>query len=164
MWRGPNGAWWIQTVGWKEMMYVLWCAFCVCLFKSKKVLLFCNWLSSCAHVLVALCEAAIVLQRKSINLFKDAATGPVLSLTTNHMCLSHSLDFGICIQWSGCRNCFWLCLLLLSTLCPCRFLFHTQVMIPARSYYRLSNLAITSVDRYCLYIIIHNSMLHKTWL
>ena len=50
------------------------------------------------HVLVVLYEAAIVLQIKSINLFRDAATGPVLSLTTNHMCLSCFLDFGICIQ------------------------------------------------------------------
>ena len=41
-----------------------------------------------------MCEAAIVLQSKSIKLFSDVATGPNLSLTTDHMYLSHSLDFG----------------------------------------------------------------------
>ena len=132
-------------------------------FKGEKGLLFCNWLSRCAHILVVLYEAAIVLQSKPINQFKGAATGPILSLTTNHMCLLHTLDFGICIQWSGCRNCFWLYLLLLLTLCLCRFPFHTQVMIPIRPYYRLSSLAITSVDACCLYIIIHNSMSCRTW-
>ena len=71
----------------------------------------------------------------------DVATGPKPSLTTDHMSLSHSLDFGG-VQWSGCRNCSRLNLLLLSTLHPCRFLFHMQVMLLARSYYRLSSLAI----------------------
>ena len=42
-----------------------------------------------------LCEVAIVLQSKSINLFRDAATGPILSLTTNHMYLLCSLDSGM---------------------------------------------------------------------
>ena len=41
---------------------------------------------SYAHVVVVLCEVAIVLQSKSIKLFRDSATGPNLSLTTAHMC------------------------------------------------------------------------------
>ena len=133
-------------------------------FKGEKVLLFCNWLSRCAHVLVVLYEVAIVLQSKSINLFRDAATGQILSLATNHMCLLCSLDFGICIQWSGCMNCFWLYFLLLLILHPCRFSFHMQAMILMRYYYRLSNLDVSCVDGCCLYIIIHNSMSHRTWL
>ena len=167
MWSSLNGAWWIQFGGQKEVMHVLWsmdmCLLWV-LLQRQNVLLFCNWLCGDAHVLVMLCEAAIVLQSQSISLFKDAVIGPILSLTTNHMCLSHCLDFGICIQWSGCRNCFLLCLLLLLTLHPCRFPFNTQVMILTRSYYRLSSLAIVSVDGCCLYIIIHNSMSCRIWL
>ena len=92
-WRNPNGAWWIQAGGQKEVMHVLWsvgaCILHV-LLQRQKVLLFCNWLSSCAHVLVVLCEVAIVLQKKSINLFRDIATGPILSLTTNHMFMTLS--------------------------------------------------------------------------
>ena len=57
-----------------------------------------NWPSRCAHVVVALYEMAIVLQSKSINLFRDAVTGPNLSLTRDHMYLLHSLDFGIFSQ------------------------------------------------------------------
>ena len=48
-------------------------------------------------MVVVLCEVAIVLQNKSIKPFKDTATGPNLNLTTDHMYLSCSLDFG-CIQ------------------------------------------------------------------
>ena len=168
-WRDLNGAWWIQSGGQKEVIHVLWSmsTWLLCmLLQRQKLVLFCNWLLSCTHVLVVLCEAAIVLQSKSINLFRDAATGPILSLTTNHVCLSCALDFdfGICIQWSRCRNCFWLCLLLLLTLCPCRLPFHTQVMIPTRPCYRLASLAVASVDGCCLYIIIHNSMSCRAWL
>ena len=135
-----------------------------CFFKGKKVLLFCNWRSRCAHVLFVLCEVAIVLQSKSINLFRNAATGTILSMTINHMCLSHSLDFGSYAQWSRCRNFFWLCLLLLLTVYPCRFLFHMQVMILVKSYYRLFSLAVASVDGCYLYIIIYNSISCRTWL
>ena len=167
VWRSPNGAWWIQPDGQKEVMHILWslvgCHLHV-LLQRWKVLLFFDWLSHCAHVLVALCEADIVLQCKSINLFRDAVTGPILSLTTSHVHSSCSLDFGISIQWSGCRKCFWLCLLLLLTLCLCKFLFHTQFMILMWSYYRVSSLAIASVDGCCLYIIIHNSMSYRSWL
>ena len=67
VWRGSNGAWCIQTVVQKEVMHVLW-SVGVCLLHMHlqrwKVLLFCNWLSTCAHGLVVLCEAAIVLQSK----------------------------------------------------------------------------------------------------
>ena len=128
------------------------CAICTCFFKGKRVIVF-KWLSV---VYMVVCEAAIVLQSKSIKLLSNVATGPNLSLTTDHMCLLHSLDFG-CIQWSRCRNCFRQYLLLLSTLHPCRFPIHMQDMILMRSYYRLS------VDGCCLYIIIHKSISHRAW-
>ena len=70
----------------------------VCASSKVKVAIVHNQLLSCAHVPVVFCEVAIVLQSNSINLFRDTATGPILGLTTNHMCLLHSLDFGICIQ------------------------------------------------------------------
>ena len=63
--------------------------------QGNKVVVF-KWLSV-VHMVV--CEVAIILQSKSIKLFRDAATGPNLSLTTDHMCLLHSQDFG-CIQCS----------------------------------------------------------------
>ena len=66
---------------------------CVCFFKGNSVIVF-KWLSV-VHMVV--CEVAIVLQSKYIKLFRDAATGPNLSLTTDHMCLSCFLDFD-CIQ------------------------------------------------------------------
>ena len=106
-------------------------------------------------------KSAIALQSKYIKLFRDVATVP--SLTTDHMFLPHSLNFGG-VQWSGCRNCSRLNLLLLLTLHPCRFPFYMQVMILMRSYYRLSSLAVTSVDGCCLYIIIQNSISCRTSL
>ena len=138
------------------------CPICACLFKGDSVTGL--WLTiSCAHVVVVPCEAAIVLQSNSINLSiysRNAATGPTLSLTTDHMYLLCSLDFGMFIQWSGCKNCF----LVLLTLDLCRFPFHTQDTVLVRSYYRLSSLAVASVDGFCLYIIIHNSISYRSWL
>ena len=130
---------------WSVSLDLLLCAICTCIFKGGNNNLY-KWVSV---VHLVMCEAAIVLQSKFIKLFRDVATGPNLSLTTDHIFLSHSLDFGH-IQWSKCRNCSRLNLLLLLTLHPCRFPFHIQVMILARSYYRLSSLAITSVDGCCL--------------
>ena len=144
---------------WHVSIDLLACDICACLFKGESVIVF-KWLSL-VHLLI--CEVAAVLQSNSIKLFRYTATGPNLSLTTDHMCLSCSLDFSF-VQWSGCRNCFWLYVLLLLTLHPCRFPFHMQNMILMRSYYRLSSLAITSVDGCCLYISIHNSILCRTWL
>ena len=97
---------------WCVSIDLLVCAMCTCIFKGETVNVS-KWLSV---VHLVMCEAAIVLQSMSIKLFRDVATGPTLSLTVDHMCLSCSLDFGS-IQWSRCRNCFRLCLLLLSTLC-----------------------------------------------
>ena len=158
-----NGSKWCLMVPirskWHISIDLLAHAICTCFFKGEGVIVF-KWLSV-VHMLV--CGVAIVLQSKSINLFRDAATGPNLSVTKDPMCILHSLDFG-CIQWSRCRNCFWLYLLLLSTLCLCRFPFHMQDMILVRSYYRLSSLTIASVDGCCLYIIIHNSMSQRTRL
>ena len=63
---------------------------CTCIFKGEKIIV-CKWVSV---VHLVMCEVAIVLQSKSINLFRGGATGPNLSHTTDHMFLMHSLDFG----------------------------------------------------------------------
>ena len=65
-------------------------AICTCLFKGKIVIVL-EWLSV-VHMVV--CEVATVLQSKSIKLLRDSATGPNLGVTTEHMCLSHSLESG----------------------------------------------------------------------
>ena len=157
---GPNDAWWVQSQVSNAYPLICWhVPYAHASSKVRSVIVF-KWLSV-VHMVE--CEAAIVLQSKPIKLFRDVATGPNLSLTTDHMCLLHSLDFG-CIQWSRCRKCFCLYLLLLLTVHPWRFPFHTQDMILARSYHRLSSFAIVSVDGCCHYIIIHNSILHRTWL
>ena len=65
-------------------------AICTCIFKGGIVIVF-KWLSV---VYLVMCEAAILLQSKSIKLFRDVATDLNLSLTTDHMFLSCSLDFG----------------------------------------------------------------------
>ena len=137
-------------------------AICTCYFKGDSVIVY-KIVISCAHAVVVVFEAAIVLQNKSIKLFRDATTGPNLNLTIDHMCLLHSLDFG-CIQRSRCRNCFWLCLKLLLTLHWYRFSFHMHDMILARSYYRLFSHAVASVDGWCLYIIINHSISCRTSL
>ena len=124
---------------WCVSLDLLACAICMCIFKGETVTVY-KWLSL---VHLVMCEVAIVPQSKSIKLFRDVTTGPNLSLTADHIFLSHSLDFGG-VQWSRCRNCSRFNLLFLLTLCPCRFPFHTQVMILLRSYYRLSSLAIAS--------------------
>ena len=155
-WIGPNDAWWIKLKVSGAYLLIFWCMPYVHV-SSKVAMLLC--LNGYQQYTWWCVESAIVLQSKYIKLFRDVATGPNLSLT----CLSCSLNFGG-IQWSWCWNCFWLYLLLMLTLCPCRFPFHTQDIILARSYYRLSNLAVTSVDGCCLYIIIHNSISHRTWL
>ena len=69
---------------------LLACAICMCIFKGERV-------SACRWVLVVhlvMCEVAIILQSKNIKLFRDVATGPNLRLTTDHMFLLCSLDFG----------------------------------------------------------------------
>ena len=134
-------------------------AICACNFKDERAIVY----KRVSVVYLVMCEVAIVLQSKSIKLFRNVATGPNLSLTTDHIFLSCFLDFGG-MQCPGCKTCFRLYLLLLSTLHPCRFLFHMQVMILMRSYYRLSRLAIASVDGCYLYIIIHNSISCRTCL
>ena len=115
---------------WHMSIDLLVHAICAFIFKGERFVVF-KWL---AMIQLVKCEVATALQSKSIKLFRDVFTGPNLSLTTDHMFLLHSLDFGG-IQWSGCRKCFRLYLLLLLTLCPCRFPFHMQVMILMRSYY-----------------------------
>ena len=58
---------------------------------SKVMVIVFKWLSM-VHLMM--CEVAIVLQSKSIKLFSDVATVPNLSLTTDHMFVLCSLDFG----------------------------------------------------------------------
>ena len=74
---------------WCSSIELLDHAICACFFKGESVIVV-KWLSV-VHMVV--CEVAIVLQSKSIKLFRDTATGPNLSLTTDHMCLLHFLDF-----------------------------------------------------------------------
>ena len=66
---------------------LLVCALCACIFKDESVNVY-KWLS------VVMCEVAIVLHSKTIKLFGDVSSGPNLSLTADHLFLSHSLDFG----------------------------------------------------------------------
>ena len=59
-------------------------------FKGERVIVY-KWV---LVVQLLMSEAAIVLHNKSTKLFRDVATGPNLSLTTDHIFLMHSLDFG----------------------------------------------------------------------
>ena len=68
--------------------------------------------------------------------------------------LMHSWDLGFRGQWSGYRNSFCQSRLLTVTLWPCSLMFNVQVMILAGSS-GFFNSAYMSVDRCCLYIIIH---------
>ena len=108
----PN--WWTEVSDACPLIYG--CMPSVCTFSKVKVLLFFDWLSV-VHMLWLCCVKHLLSFTVSLSIcFRDVATGPNLSLTTDHMYLSCSLDIGMFIQWSRCRNCFWLCLLLLSTL------------------------------------------------
>ena len=81
---------------WSVSFDLLVHAICMCFFKGGSIILLLT--ISCAYVVIVLFEVAVVLQSKSINLFRDAVTGVNLSQTTDHMCLLHSLEFGGCIQ------------------------------------------------------------------
>ena len=72
---------------WHVSIDVLVHAMYTCFFKVERVIVF-KWLSV---VHLVMCEAAIVLQSKSMKLFRDAATGPNLSLTTD--------PCAYCIPW-----------------------------------------------------------------
>ena len=142
-WMGSNDAEWIQTDEQELVVHVHWSVGACHMHKHLQMLeCYCVWMA--------------IGQSKSIKLFRDSATGPNLSLTTDYMCLSHCLHF-ICSQWSGCMS----VLTVSVASVDCRFLFHVQVMILTRFSYRLSSLASISVDGCCLYIIIHNSILHR---
>ena len=65
-------------------------AICMSVFKGERVIVY-KWVSV---VHMVMCEVAIVLQSMSVKLHRFIATGPNLSLTTDHMFLLHSLDFG----------------------------------------------------------------------
>ena len=68
---------------WHESLDLLACAICAWIFKGERVIVS-KWLSV---VYLVMCEVAIVLQSKSIKLLRDVATGPNLSLTTDHIFL-----------------------------------------------------------------------------
>ena len=74
---------------WSMSINLLEHAICTCLFIGERLIV-CKWVSV---VHLVMCEAAIVFQSKSIKPFRDVATGPNLSLTTDHMFLSCFLDF-----------------------------------------------------------------------
>ena len=151
----------------KPLAHILWCTgMCLlfCVYNSSKVKILCslsvNLECTCLYHRI---NWLLSFNFKSVISLRDAVTGSILSLTTNHVCSLCSLDFGYCIQWSGFRNCFQWCLLLLLTLHLCRFSVSYTVHDLTRSYNWLSSLGIASVDWCCLYIIIHNSMLQRTW-
>ena len=145
----------------------LWCSsiclLCVCFFKGEN-LLFLECQSKSAHVWTA-GSSGYCPSDLNLSTFRDAVTDPILSLMTNHVCSSHfpgswafvsnDWDLGAAFDGSCCFS--WLSIHVGSQ-------FHTQVMILMRSYNRLSSLSITSLDGCCLYIIIHNSLLQRTWL
>ena len=68
-------------------------AFCKCI--SSKVKIFC---SMSVNLEVCMFDHGIKwllsFNHKSIISLRDAVTGPILSLTTNHVCALHSLDLG----------------------------------------------------------------------
>ena len=83
-----------------------------------------------------------------------------LSLVAEVMTFLCPLDFGWFFQWPLYRDFQWLWLLLTLTLWPCT---RHSIAILMRSC-RFGFLAITSIDGCYLYIIIHNCILHVTWL
>ena len=153
----PNDAWLIQSEVSGTCPLICWhMPLCACIFKGERVML-----HKC--VSVVMCEMAIVLQSVSIKLFRDVATSLNLSLKTDHMFLSLSLDLvlshdpdtGNALDWTCCFC--WLSICLgFHSICRSWFI--------VRSYYRLSSLAVTSVDGCVLYIIIHNSISCRAWL
>ena len=153
----PNDVWLIQSRISGACPLICWCLSYVHVSSKMKELMCVNgylwW-----HV-----KWLLYFKVSPSNCLGDVVIGPNLSLSTDHMSLSYSLDFDG-VQWSRCRTCSGLNLLLLSTLHPCRFPFYMQVIILMRSDYRLSSLAVTSVYGCCLYIVIHNSILHRSWL
>ena len=78
---------------WHISFDVVACACCACI--SSKVKIFCS-LSVNLEVHIFDCGRKWLLsfKCKSFISLRDVVTGPILSLTTNHMCSSHSLDFG----------------------------------------------------------------------
>ena len=94
---------------------------------------------------------------------KGTAYGVILSLTADSMYISVFPGFWKYLPIILVQELLMMCLLLTLTLCSCRYLLHMQAMILMRSC-RLWALAIISVDGCCLYIIIHNCILHGTWL
>ena len=67
-------------------------AICTCVFKGERINVY-KWVSV---VQLVMSEVVIVLQSKSIKLFRDVATGPKLSLTTDHMFFSsEKLNFSL---------------------------------------------------------------------
>ena len=70
--------------------------------------------------------------------------------------------FGLDGKWFSWRSCFWQNWLLTVTIWPHNFQFYEHIMNLAESYC-VFHLASTSVDRCCLYTIIHNGLSWWRW-
>ena len=78
-------------------------SFCMCLFKGESVIV--SWLTiSFPCVVVVQCEVAIVLQSKSINLFRDTETGPNLSVKVQIGWLVGYVVLCLFLDNSGCPS------------------------------------------------------------
>ena len=90
--RVPICAWWIWD-GWsKPLALVLWCGgtclMCVCI--SSKGNIFCSLSASLGMHMFDHGIKWLLPFTLNLSPFRDAVTGPILSLTTNHVCPSHS--------------------------------------------------------------------------
>ena len=78
---------------WHVSFDVMAFAFCVCI--SSKVKIFCSLSVNLeVHMFDHAIKGLLSFNGKSVIFLRDAVTGPILSLTTNNVCSSHSLDFG----------------------------------------------------------------------
>ena len=93
IWSLVDPSWWTEVSG----MYPLIC-WCMPLQRQKCYCVLNGYqLYTCggSGVWSNYCPSKQVYQ----TVFRDSATGPNISLTTDHICLLCSLDFG-CVQWS----------------------------------------------------------------
>ena len=68
-------------------------AFCACF--SSKVKIFCSLSVNLeVHMFNGGIKWLFSFNCKSVISLRDAVTGPILSLTTNHVCSLHFVDFG----------------------------------------------------------------------
>ena len=127
VWMCPNNVWWIQSKVGGTYPFICWCMPYVHASSKVKEALCLNgyqWYTWwCVKWLLSF-KTSLSYCLGMLQMFQTC-------LSTDPHLLIHSLDVGG-IQWSRCRNCFWLYLLFLLTLSPCRFWFHIQDMILVR--------------------------------